>query len=222
MKKEQAKQMLAASEYYKRSASQGNASAMFCLGKMYWYGSGVKVNHPQAVKCFRNAAEHGNVESMVTLGFIYYRGMHVRKNLSEARKYYQLAADNGDDRSYYWLGIISYDQGDYQDSLDYFKKAARVTPEGALFGSKTEEEQKAIKDSRALAMVRIGCIYREGKSKEGVDYVKAKIWFERAEKLGCPEAKNNLSIMYAAGDGVPANAETADKYFNEYQQSLRK
>ena len=159
---------------------------------------------------------------MVTLGFIYYRGMHVRKSLSQSRKYYQMAADEGDDRSYYWLGMISYLQHDYQDSLDYFKKAARVTPDGALFGSKTEEEQKAIRDSRALAMVRVGCIYREGKSKEGINNAKAKEWFERAEKLGCPAAKNNLAIMYAAGDGMPIDSDKADKYFQEYEQTLRK
>ena len=223
MKKEQARQLLAASEYYRRAAREGNASAMFCLGKLYWTGSGVPTNYPKAVSWFRAAAEKRNVEAMVTLGFVYYRGMNVKKSLGESRKYYQMAADEGDDRSYYWLGMISYQQGDYQDSLDYFKKAARVTPEGALFGSKTVEEQKAIRESRALAMVRIGCIYREGKSKEGINNAKAKMWFERAEQLGCREAKNNLAIMYAAGgDGMPVDPDKADKYFQEYEQSLGK
>ena len=227
-KKQSEKQLLAASEYYRRAAGKGNASAMFCLGKLYWTGKGVGQDRKTAVRYFRQAADAGNVEAMVMLGWVYYRGVHndkgtiVPQDLSLARKYYQMAADNGDDRSYYWLASVCYELKDYEAAMDGFKKAARIDPAGSAFFDKPLPEQKAIRNSRALAMVRVGCMYREGKGGEGVDYVKARDWFERAAKLGDPSAMNNLSMMYAVGDGVQKNAAKSDEWFKKYQEATAK
>ena len=223
MKKQSASQMLAASEYYRRAAQKGNASAMFCLGKLYWTGKGVERDQTTAIRWFRAAADAGNVEAMVMMGWAYYRslgdGKIVARNLKMARRYYQLAVDNGDDRSYYWLGVVCYDLGDYEAAMTNFKKAARIDPEGSMFAEKTRSEQRSIRNSRALAMVRIGCMYREGKGGEGVNYFKAKEWFERAAKLGEPAAMNNLSMMYAAGDGVKKDAELSEEWFKKYEKA---
>ena len=70
MKKQSGNEMLAASEYYRRAAEKGNASAMFCLGKLYWSGKGVKQDYAEAVRWFKAAAEAGNVEAMVVLGWV--------------------------------------------------------------------------------------------------------------------------------------------------------
>ena len=226
MKKQSGNQMLAASEYYRRAARKGNASAMFCLGKLYWSGKGVKQDYAEAVRWFKAAAEAGNVEAMVVLGWVYYRGLGdgkiVAVNLKRSRKYYQLAVDNGDDRSWYWLGAVCYELNDYETAMAAFKKAARIEPAGAAFFDKSLPEQRAIQDSRALAMVRIGCMYREGKGSEGVNYGKAKEWFERAAELGDPSAMNNLSLMYAVGDGVKKDAALSDEWFKKYEQAIKK
>ena len=223
MKKQSASQLLAASEYYRRAAEKGNASAMFCLGKLYWSGKGVPRDRKTAIRYFRRAASEGNVESMVMLGWIYYRGNElVKRNLSESRKYYQLAVDNGDDRSFYWLGVVCYEAKDYDAAMDSFKKAARIDPESVSFGGKSAGEQKSIRNGRALAMVRIGCMYRDGQGKEGVDHDKARQWFERAAKLGNPSAMNNLSMMYAVGDGVPKDPALSEEWFRKYEQAEAK
>ena len=223
MKKQSASQLLAASEYYRRAAEKGNASAMFCLGKLYWSGKGVPRDRKTAIRYFRRAASEGNVESMVMLGWIYYRGNElVKRNLSESRKYYQLAVDNGDDRSFYWLGVVCYEAKDYDAAMDSFKKAARIDPESVSFGGKSAGEQKSIRNGRALAMVRIGCMYRDGQGKEGVDHDKARQWFERAAKLGNPSAMNNLSMMYAVGDGVPKDPALSEDWFRKYEQAEAK
>jgi len=225
-KKQSGNQMLAASEYYRRAAQKGNASAMFCLGKLYWTGKGVKQDYAEAVRWFRAAAEAGNVESMVVLGWVYYRGLGegkiVAPNLKRSRKYYQLAVDNGDDRAYYWLGVVCYDLKDYETAMASFKKAARISPDSALFIDKSASEQKSIRNSRALAMVRVGCMYREGTGGEGVNYAKAKDWFEQAAKLGDPSAMNNLSMMYAIGDGVQKDAALSEEWFKKYQEAAAK
>ena len=155
-----------------------------------------------AVQWFTDAAKAGNVEAMVMLGWVYFRGIYendrtiVAKDSRKARKYYLKAAENGDDRSYYWLGVVCCEQKDYKAAMNYFKKAARIDPEGVAFSEKNPGEQKAIRSNRAAAMVRIGCLYREGKGGEGVNYAKARSWFERAAALGDPSAMNNLSMMY--------------------------
>ena len=228
VKKQSAKQLVAASEYYRRASSKGNASAMFCLGKLYWTGKGVEQDRKTAVRYFRDAAHEGNVESMVMLGWVYYRGLRdgkreiVEKDLSLSRKYYQMAVDNGDDRSFYWLGVVCYDQKDYKAALANFKKAARLDPAGVSFDGKSASEQTSIRNSRALAMVRIGCMYRAGQGGEGVNYPKAKEWFERAAKLGDASAMNNLSMMYAVGDGVPKDQALSEEWFKKYEQAAAK
>lgn len=226
MKKQSGNQLLAASEYYRRAAQKGNASAMFCLGKLYWSGKGVKQDYAEAVRWFKAAAEAGNVEAMVVLGWVYYRGLGdgkiVAVDLKRSRKYYQLAVDNGDDRAYYWLGAVCYELKDYETAMASFKKAARIRPDSALFIDKSSSEQKSIRNSRALAMVRVGCMYREGTGGEGVNYAKAKDWFEQAAKLGDPSAMNNLSMMYAVGDGVQKDAARSDEWFKKSQEAAAK
>ena len=103
-----------------------------------------------------------------------------------------------------------------------FKKAARIRPDSALFIDKSSSEQKSIRNSRALAMVRVGCMYREGTGGEGVNYAKAKDWFEQAAKLGDPSAMNNLSMMYAIGDGVQKDPARSDEWFKKYQEAAAK
>jgi len=224
-KKQSERQLLAASEYYRRAAQKGNASAMFCLGKLYWTGKGVKRDYAVAVQWFRDAAEAGNVEAMVMMGWVYYRGVGdgkiVPRDLKQARKYYQLAVDNGDDRSYYWLGVMCYELKDYKEAMAAFKKAARIDPAGSAFIDKSMPEQKSIRNSRALAMVRVGCMYNEGKGGEGVNHLKAKEWFERAAKLGNAAAMNNLSMMYAVGDGVPKSSVLSEEWFKKYEQATK-
>ena len=201
---------------------------MFCLGKLYWAGKGVAQNRKTAIQYFHQAADAGNVEAMVMLGWVYYHGVRdekeviAAKNFGTARKYYQMAVDNGDDRSYYSLGNVCYDQRDYAAAMANFKKAARIDPAGSVFGEKHAEEQKSVRRSRALAMVRIGCMYRQGLGPEGVDFLKAKMWFERAAKLGEASAMNNLSMMYAVGDGVAKDASISAEWYKKYEQAAAK
>ena len=163
---------------------------------------------------------------MVTLGWVYFRGIGdgkiIAADLKQSRKYYQLAVDNGDDRAWYWLGVMCYELKDYEAAMAAFKKAARIDLEGNAFQDKSGPEQKAIRNSRPLAMVRIGCMYREGKGGEGVNYAKARMWFERAAKLGDPSAMNNLSMMYAVGDGVPKDTQLSEEWFKKYEQAAAK
>lgn len=48
------------------------------------------------------------------------------------------------------------------------------------------------------------------------------LWYKRAADKGNPEAMNNLSMMYAAGDGVPRNQEEAAKWFKMAEAAFAK
>lgn len=186
----------AALEYFKRAAQKGNASAMFCIGKLYWAGKGVPQDRKTAAKYFQDAADHGNVEAMVATAWLYYKGDVVGRNLSQAGKYYRMAAENGDDRSYYWLGSIRYEAGDYKEAMEFFKKAARV---GDL-----------------PSMVRVGCLYRDGKGDER-NFARAMEWFKRAADKGDADAMNNISMMYAIGEGVTKDPKIAEEWFKKFE-----
>lgn len=170
----------AASEYFKRSAEKGSATAMFCLGKLYWTGKGVEQNRQTAFGYFKKAADAGNPEAMSTVGWLYYTGDVVRQSYSSAAEYYLKAAENGRDRAYYWLGEISCKQGKYDQGMAYFKKAARA------------------EEADATAMVRIGNLYFEGNCSEGKNFAKAREWFKRAQSKGDASAKECLAMLDVA------------------------
>ena len=48
-------------------AAQGDASAQFGLGLMYWHGEGVTQDYIEAVKWYRLAAEQGYAKAQFTL-----------------------------------------------------------------------------------------------------------------------------------------------------------
>jgi len=61
-------------------AEQGNASAQYNLGAMYYNGQGVPQNYQEAVKWFRKAAEQGFAEAQFSLGLRYFDGQGVTQN----------------------------------------------------------------------------------------------------------------------------------------------
>ncbi|MBO5761941.1 MAG: SEL1-like repeat protein [Lentisphaeria bacterium] len=193
------KKLVEASEYMKRAAEKGNAEAYFCLGKMYWAGSGVEKDLMKAMDCFVKSADLGKKEAQILTGWSYYKGGPVAQDLALAKKYYRMAADNADERAFYWLGMISFDMKDYKDAMYYFKYAAR----GGDVGS----------------MVWVGTLYRNGLG-EKVDYDKAIFWFKRAAEKNNVDAMNSLYMMYAGGYGCPPDKVKAAEWLKKYEEAL--
>ena len=72
-------------------AEQGNASAMFNLGRMYRYGEGVPQDARQAVHWYQQAAEQGNAKAMFNLGVMYHEGTGVPQDYVQAYAWYNVA-----------------------------------------------------------------------------------------------------------------------------------
>jgi TPR repeat protein len=90
-------------KWYRRAADQGNAEAQMDLGKAYYYGHGVTLNHKEAVKWYRLAADQGNADGQMLLAFMYSKGEGVAKDYREAINWYRLSADQGNADAQFFL-----------------------------------------------------------------------------------------------------------------------
>ena len=81
---------------YQKAAEQGDASAQFNLGVMYYDGQGVKQDYFKAVEWYQKAAEQGDASAQFNLGFMYDEGRGVKQDYSKAKEYFGLACDNKD------------------------------------------------------------------------------------------------------------------------------
>lgn len=75
-------------------AEQGNATAQFNLGLMYFNGTGVAQDDQAAVKWFRLAAEQNDAFAQFALGNMYYMGRGVEQNFVASYALGNLAAAN--------------------------------------------------------------------------------------------------------------------------------
>jgi len=76
-------------------ADDGNATAQFCVGRLYANGFGVEMNDALALQWYGLAAEQGYSEAQFNLGLMHANGWGVEMNDQEAAKWYRLAAEQG-------------------------------------------------------------------------------------------------------------------------------
>ncbi len=76
-------------------AEEGNATAQFCVGRLYANGFGVEMNDALALRWYGLAAEQGYSEAQLNLGLMHANGWGVEMNDQEAAKWYRLAAEQG-------------------------------------------------------------------------------------------------------------------------------
>ena len=82
----------AALEGFKKFANQGDPTAQFHLGYMYFWGDGVAQDFAEAAKWLRLAAEQCYSLGQFNLGLSYKNGKGVDKDLVQAHVWLNLAA----------------------------------------------------------------------------------------------------------------------------------
>lgn len=91
---------VAAFKHYKMAASDGYKPAYNEIGRLYYYGKGVKKNHSKAAHWLEKAATfHYDRVSLYNLGQIYRQGKGVNKDYSKALKFYRISATMYDDKA---------------------------------------------------------------------------------------------------------------------------
>ncbi len=183
---------------YRPLAEQGDASAQFVLGSMYYTGTDVPRDYAEAVKWFRKAAEQGQAKAQYSLGVMYDDGQGVPQDDAEAVKWFRKAAEQGYARAQNNLGFM-YRNGkgvpqDYAEAVKWYRKAAE--------------------QGYAIAQNNLGLMYGNG---EGVpqDYAEAVKWSRKAAEQGYARAQNNLGFMYSKGQGVPQDYVQAVKWYHK-------
>lgn len=68
-------------------AANGEPSAQYRLGELYWHGKGLEKDNEQAAAWYRRAAEQGDGQAQRMLAHFYSRGYGVPKDLAEAYKW---------------------------------------------------------------------------------------------------------------------------------------
>ena len=77
------------------AAMQGDASAQYHLGTLYYQGLGLQLSYDRAALWFRRAAAQGNVNAQFSIGNMYLMGEGLPQSDSQARYWYQQAANKG-------------------------------------------------------------------------------------------------------------------------------
>lgn len=191
---------------YLQVARQGNPSAQFVVGGMYYKGQGIDPDRRQAFVWLLKAADQGvsSPESLSIIGSMYLQGTGVPQNYQEARKYLQQAADLGDLEAQKNLAYMYYNG--LTGKPDY-KKALRLYKEAALEGD-------------SVSQSNVGLIYASGLGID-VDHVQAYAWYSLAASqgnAGAMAARNNLMIRMSWQELTNAQALSV-RLFKEVEEN---
>jgi TPR repeat protein len=115
--------------YYRQSASQGDAQGQNGIGTLYYFGrGGLPQDYGQAMKWFQLSAAQGDQEAQNSIGNLYDNGYGVPVNYPEAMKWYLLSANQGNSSGEANVGSL-YANGngvatDYAEAMKWFRLSA--------------------------------------------------------------------------------------------------
>ena len=90
---------IALQEWRPLAAEQGDASAQFMIGGMYYGGEGVPQDYAEAVKWYRLAAEQGDASAQNNLALMYYRGQGVLQSNVMAHMWMNISSASGNPKA---------------------------------------------------------------------------------------------------------------------------
>lgn len=105
----QEKEYREAIKYFRISAVQGDISALFNLGQIYYHGYGVPKDYLAAFQYYINAAKLGDPKSQYLIGYMYYDGIGIENNFEEASKWFIKSASQNYPKAQYYLGNMYSD-----------------------------------------------------------------------------------------------------------------
>jgi uncharacterized protein len=141
------KDIVAARDWYKAAAKQGNPHANNNLANMYFEGTtpGITKNIKEGMRLQMKAAELGCPIAQCNLGSEFERGEFYQKDMNKAVYWYQKSAEQDYDRALYQLGqLYMFGVGvpnDLKVAKTYFEKAAELKNEQAQLALKQLQEE---------------------------------------------------------------------------------
>ena len=141
---------------------------------------------------YLEAASRGHSNAANALGQIYGSGMGLPMDKGKAETFWKMAANQGNNpRAQCCLGVLYQSQGDHQQSLQYFLRAAN--------------------QGESQSQCNLGIAYLSGRGVEA-DPSTALMWFTRAAHQGHVQAMYNLGVCYANGKAGERDLVKAMQY----------
>lgn len=179
-------------------AEQGDASAQYQLGGLYYHGTGVPQSYNNAFIWYGKAADQGNPKGQYRLASMYYWGWGVQKDYAQAFQWYWKAANQG------------YANAEYD--LSYMYKSGEGVPKDA--SEALIWCRKAADQGNADAEYALGRAYFEGKSVPQ-NYAESALWYLKAADQGYPEAEASIGYMYYYGLGSRQDYSQAAQWYRK-------
>lgn len=166
-----------AMEWSKKAAAKKSYRAMTNVGIIYLEGLGVEKDYKKAFKSLSDGADGGDMKAPKYLGIIYQNGLGQKKSFDTAAFYYEIADSSGDMSVRYNLGKIYEMAGNYEKSLEIYKK--------------TEDKMNNV---TAPMYEALGDLYASGKGVNK-NMSEAIEWYKKAAKSGSQQAKTKLDKL---------------------------
>ena len=133
----------------------------------------------------------------------YLTGNYIEKDIQKAYDLYLISAENNYALSQFNLGLM------YENNANI--DIIRNCPDRIEQAKKWY--QKASEQNHPLALLNLGGIYLEKKSK--IEIERAIKLFERSARLNCIDAMYNLAIIYQYSKEVPVDYKKAIYWYKE-------
>lgn len=116
--------------YFNQALDQGDLSALFYLGDMYYYGYYVSSDKRKAFEFYKSSAENGYYAGMARLGKMYLFGKYVQTDDHKAYDWLQKANVGNNASAKFFLGYM-YEYGynvseNLSIALSFYKKAEEL------------------------------------------------------------------------------------------------
>ncbi|MCX7869219.1 MAG: sel1 repeat family protein [Terrimicrobiaceae bacterium] len=211
-------------------ASEGDAAAMYELGRRLYRGLGTEKNLERSVELIRQSATLGHPEAMDGLGFLYLNGDGIEKSEERALGCFRKSAEAGHPRGMLNYGLLLR-QGksialDNEESLKWIHKAADTglvdanAALGRIYFSGDKLQDRKLEES--VEFVRraaeagdpacqniMGVICRTGVGKKSVGRApeQAEGWFRKAAEQGDRKGMSNLASEIGFAPNNPRRKE---------------
>ncbi|KAH0786033.1 SEL1-like repeat protein [Histomonas meleagridis] len=195
-----------AARYIVTAARSGHLDALMLSAKFYEDGKGVTANETQAAYYYKKAADAGNKEAQYKCGDILEFGKGVKQNIDKAIYFYKLASEQNHIEAALALGRIYSKNGNLQEALTYYEKAANLgNQNAALLAGKIAEKvcpekalqyyETAMKHGSVEAAYECGLMIENGIGQPQKDIQKAQQYYSTAAKGGYQKAIDRLNSL---------------------------
>jgi TPR repeat protein len=190
------------------------------LGDSNYYGKGMAVNYPNALKYYSKMLDLGDNTSSVEIGNIYLIGVGIEKDYKKALNFYLTAAEINDKYAQNQLGYMyafGYGvQANYIKAGEYFRLSANQDYAVAQYNLAVTSPldynkylDLALEQNDAYAQRAKGSDYEFGRSGCKKDYKQAVEYYKLSADQGLYLGKFLLGSMYFEGKGVEKDKNKA-------------